>query len=227
MQIELRHDPAFTVARLQLEPGEPVRVEGGAMIAHSDGVTLAAKSEGGIMAGIKRKMLSGESFFVTTYTAPKHGGWVDIAGALPGDIVPIDVTPDAPCYIARGNWIANSGGVSIDTDWGGMKSLFGGEGGFGMRATGDGQVLVGVYGSIDVIDLEDGERVTIDTGHVVAYDLSISFRMRKAAVGVLNSMKSGEGFVFDFAGPGRVLLQTRNPDAFVAWIRSLIPPSRA
>ncbi|MEJ7650545.1 MAG: TIGR00266 family protein [Nakamurella sp.] len=226
MQIDLRHDPAFTVARLNLTPGEPVRVEGGAMIAHSDGVILTAKSEGGIMAGIKRKMLAGESFFVTTYTAPKQGGWVDIAGSLPGDIVPIDVTGDSPCYVAKGNWIANSNGVNVDTDWGGMKSLFGGEGGFGMRATGDGQVVVSVYGSIDVIDLEAGEVVTIDTGHVVAYDLSINFRMRKAATGVLNSMKSGEGFVFDFTGPGRVLMQTRNPDALGSWIRSLMPPSR-
>lgn len=224
MQIDLRHAPAFTVARLNLAPGEPTRVESGAMVAHSAGVTLEAKSEGGIMAGLKRS-LSGESFFVTTYTAPAQGGWVDVAGVLPGDIVPIDITPEQPCYLARSNWIANSAEVSIDTEWGGMRSLFGGEGGFGLRASGEGQALVSVYGSIDVIDLEPGEEVTIDTGHVVAYNLTVEFRMRKAATGLLNSMKSGEGFVFDFRGPGRVILQTRNPGALAAWVASVAPSS--
>lgn len=128
MQIQLRHNPSFTVGRLFLDPGESVRVESGAMIAHSGGVTLAAKAEGGVLAGLRRSVLGGESFFVTTYTAPMDGGWVDVAGVLPGDVAALDITPDRPYYLARGNWIANSSGAQIDSQWGGMASLFGGEG---------------------------------------------------------------------------------------------------
>jgi uncharacterized protein (AIM24 family) len=74
------------------------------------------------------------------------------------------------------------------------------------------------------MDLEAGEQVTIDTGHVVAYDLTIQFKMRRAVEGrSIQSMKSGEGWVFDFFGPGRVLLQSRNPDAFAAWVGELSP----
>ncbi len=74
--------------------------------------------------------------------------------------------------------------------------------------------MLAVYGAIDVIDLQPGETVTIDTGHVVAYDLGMNFNMRRAVQGrTIQSMKSGEGFVFDFTGPGRVLAQTRNPPA--------------
>ena len=81
-----------------------------------------------------------------------------------------------------------------------------------------------IFGAIDVIDLEVDETVTIDTGHVVAYDLSIQFQVRRAVQGrTIQSMKSGEGLVFDFTGPGRVLLQTRNPDAFGAWVRAQVP----
>ena len=174
VQVELRHNPSFTVARCVLTPNEQVRVEGGAMIAHSAGVVLEAKAEGGVMAGLKRSVLGGGSFFVTTYTAPAQGGWVDVAGMLPGDTVSIDVTPDRPFFLRRGSWIANSHGVQIDTQWGGMANLFGGEGGFGFRASGQGEALVSIYGAVDIIDLEDGEQVTIDTGHVVAYDLAIT-----------------------------------------------------
>jgi uncharacterized protein (TIGR00266 family) len=226
MQVQLRHAPAFTVARCLLAPGEPLRVEGGA--AHSAGVVLESKAQGGVMAGLKRSVLGGGSFFVTTYTAPAQGGWVDVAGVLPGDTVSIDVTPDRPFFLSRGSWIANSYGVEIDTQRGGMANLFGGEGGFGFRASGQGEALVSIYGSVDIVDLEPGEVVTIDTGHVVAYDLTIRFQMRRAVQGrTIQSMKSGEGWVFDFWGPGRVLLQSRNPDAFSQWIIAQVPRDRS
>ncbi|MGI8881614.1 MAG: TIGR00266 family protein [Jatrophihabitans sp.] len=224
MQVEYRHNPAFTVARCLLAPGEPLRVEGGAMMAHSPGVTLQAKAEGGIMAGLKRSALGGGSFFVTTYTAPQNGGWVDVAGVLPGDLTAIPIAPDRPFFLGRSNWIANSYGVEIDTQWGGMANLFGGEGGFGFRANGQGEALVSVYGAIDYMDLQQGDTVTIDTGHVVAYDLHLQFRMRRAVEGKsIQSLKSGEGWVFDFAGPGRVLVQSRNPEAFAHWVGSMVP----
>ncbi|GAB4586598.1 TIGR00266 family protein [Nocardia sp. IFM 10818] len=219
MKVELRHNPSSTVARCFLAGGEPMRVEHGAMIAHSAGVSLAAKAEGGIIAGLKRSVLAGESFFVSTFTAPQQGGWVDVAPALPGDMLALTVTPDRPYFISRGGWIANSHGVTVEAKWGGFANLFGGEGGFGLRADGQGEVVLGVFGAIDVIDLQPGEPVTIDTGHVVAYDLSMNFTIRRAVSGrSLQSLKSGEGFVFDFVGPGRVLLQTRNPGAFSAWV---------
>jgi uncharacterized protein (TIGR00266 family) len=224
MEVQLRHDPSFTVARCILGGNELVRVEGGAMIAHSAGVQLEAKAQGGIMAGLKRSVLGGGSFFVTTYTAPAQGGWVDVAGVLPGDTVPIDVTPEQPFFLRRGSWIANSSNVQIDTQWGGMANLFGGEGGFGFRASGQGEALVSIYGAVDVIDLEQGESVTIDTGHVVAYALNVKFQMRRAVRGrSIQSMKSGEGWVFDFHGPGRVLLQSRNPEAFAQWVAETAP----
>ena len=223
MQVQLRHNPSFTIARCLLAPGEPLRVEGGAMLAHSAGVVLQAQAQGGMLAGLKRSVLSGGSFFVTTYTAPAQGGWVDVAGVLPGDTVALDIAPERPFFINRGNWIANSYGVQVDTQWGGMANLFG-EGGFGYKASGQGQAIVSVYGAVDHMDLNPGEVVTIDTGHVVAYDLSIQFRMRRAVEGrTVQSLKSGEGWVFDFAGPGRVLVQSRNPEAFAQWAASLAP----
>ncbi|WP_067562818.1 TIGR00266 family protein [Nocardia acidivorans] len=221
MKVQLRHQPSSTIARCFLAGGEPMRVESGAMVAHSAGVSLAAKAEGGIIAGLKRSVLAGESFFVSTFTAPPTGGWVDVAPALPGDMLALTITQDRPYFISRGGWIANSHAVTVEAKWGGLANLFGGEGGFGLRAHGDGEVVLGVFGAIDVIDLAPGEPVTIDTGHVVAYDLAMNFTIRRAVSGrSLQSLKSGEGFVFDFVGPGRVLLQTRNPGAFAAWAGS-------
>jgi uncharacterized protein (TIGR00266 family) len=145
MQVNLRHNPSFTIARLLLAPNEPVRVESGAMAMHSPGMKLESRSSGGVMQGIKRSVLAGESFFTTTYTAPQQGGWVDVAGVLPGDIMPIDIQPDRPYYLSRGNWLANSYGTEIETKWGGRANLFGGEGGFGLHCHGQGTAVVSVF----------------------------------------------------------------------------------
>lgn len=227
MQVELRHQPSFSVARLHLQPGEPARVESGAMLATSYGVTMEAKIEGGLMKGLKRAVLGGESLFVTTYTAPQQGGWVDVAANLPGDIRSERIDPSRPLRITRGSWIANSYGVTIETQWAGMQNLFGGEGGFIINAAGDGEVVLGAYGAIDEINLAPGEAVTVDSGHVVAFDASMQSRLRRAVEGrSIQSLKSGEGFVFDFAGPGKLLIQTRNPKALVEWLTQELPFSR-
>jgi uncharacterized protein (TIGR00266 family) len=223
MRIDLRHNPSFAVARVTLDPGEALRAESGAMMATSAGVDVKASTQGGVLKGLKRSVLGGESLFVTTYTAPASGGWVDVADHLPGDIVVSEVTADKPLSITKGCWLASAATVELDTKWGGFKNLFGGEGGFLIRAHGQGTVVMACYGAIDTIQLQAGESVTVDSGHVVAFDPGVSSQLRRVAGGLVQTMKSGEGLVFDFTGPGWVMTQTRNPSALETWIRALMP----
>jgi uncharacterized protein (TIGR00266 family) len=223
MQVQVRHQPAFAVARLLLAPGEPAQVEAGAMLATSYGMHVQAQSHGGIMKGLGRAFLSGESFFISTYTAPQNGGWVDVAPNLPGDIQPINLDGNTGWCVTRGSWLASSHGVHTETRWGGFGKLFGGEGGFLTHATGQGQLLVACYGALETVNLQQGEMVTIDSGHVVAYADTVQSQTRKVSSGIIQSMKSGEGLVFDFAGPGQVLTQTRNPAALSAWVVAQVP----
>ena len=223
MRIDVRHNPSFAVARIALDPGEELRAESGAMMATSAGVDVQASTQGGVMKGLKRSLLGGESLFITTFTAPASGGWVDVADHLPGDIVVTSVSADKPLSITKGCWLASGAGVGLDTKWGGFKNLFGGEGGFLVLASGDGPVVLACYGAIDTIELAAGESVTIDTGHVVAFDPNTTSAIRKVSGGMMQTLKSGEGLVFDFTGPGWVMTQTRNPSALETWIRSLMP----
>src|SRR3954468_13868232 len=201
MQVEVRHNPSFAVARARLDPGEQLRGEAGAMMATSGGVDIAANTQGGVMKGLKRSVLGGESLFISTFTAPPQGGWVDVAHHLAGDIVVSGILPDQPMNVTKGCWLANSATIELDTKWGGFKNLFGSEGGFMIHASGQGTILLACYGALDTIVLQPGEQVTIDSGHVVAYAPSIGFQLRKANTGWMNTLKSGEGFVFDFTGP--------------------------
>lgn len=222
MQVQTRQGPAYGVARITLAGGEEVKVESGAMMAMSTGVTLHAKAEGGVLKSLKRAALGGESFFMSTYTAPSEGGFVDVAARLPGDIVSYDLQPAMPLFIQKGSWLANASGVTIDAKWGGFKNLFGSEGGFVVRAEGSGPIVFACYGALEVWELAAGQSITLDTGHMVAYESSVSMQLRKASGGIVQSFKSGEGLVFDFTGPGKIWSQTRNPTELLGWIQAAV-----
>jgi|DEB0MinimDraft_10_1074344.scaffolds.fasta_scaffold83039_1 uncharacterized protein (TIGR00266 family) len=226
MDVEIRHSPGFAVARCTLRSGEEVQVESGAMAAMSQGVTLEAKMEGGFFKALKRSTLGGDSFFITTYISDRDGGWVDIAAALPGDATYIDVTPDRPLAVTRGSWLGHEKTLNMDTKWGGRNNLFGGEGGFVSMLTGTGKGVVGSYGALDRYELQPGDSMTVDSGHLVAYDANIAMTA-KTAGGVMKSLKSGEGIVVEIEGPGLVWTQTRNPNALIDWLTTVLPFSRS
>ena len=226
MQVELRHQPSFSVARIHLAPGEQVRAESGAMAMHSFGVTVDAQMQGGLKGAFKRGVLGGESLFVTTFTGhPQSPTWVDVAANLPGDIWVAEVVPGRALVVTRGSWLANAAGIDLDTKWGGAKMFGGGEGAFVLHATGEGPIVLAAYGAMDVHDLQQGQGFTVDSGHLVAYDDTISVQTRKATSGIMATMKSGEGLVMDFQGPGRVVTQSRNPNGLINWLQSVLPGS--
>lgn len=226
MEIQERHQPSFSVARVLLGPNESVRAESGAMMAMDATVHIDAKVEGGMMKGLKRSMLGGESMYITSATAGPHGGWIDMAAALPGDVITLEVTPDNPLLIQRGSFLCCEPGVQIETKWGGMKNLFGGEGGFMIHAAGQGKVVLSLYGALDRFHLEPGQQVVIDTNHMVAFRESVTMELKKVSSGNWKSMKSGEGLVFYFTGPGEVLMQSRNPDDMVKYLAANMPGAR-
>jgi uncharacterized protein (TIGR00266 family) len=214
MQVELRHSPSFAVVRLHLAPGEQFLGEAGVMVMQSFGVTVSSQMQGGFMSALKRSALGGESFFITTFTGHAQSPtWVDVAARLPGDATVIECRPDRPLVLTKGSWLA--------------KLLFGGEGGFVVHCTGQGKVVAGSFGALDLIELAPGQGFTIDTGHLVAYDDGMQVQLRKVAKGWIQTGKSGEGFVMDIQGPGRVWTQSRNANALVDWLTQVLPFSRS
>ena len=82
------------------------------------------------------------------------------------------------------------------------------------------------YGAIRPLELGSGEVMTLDTGHVVAFDESVQYAVRKAG-GWKSTILGGEGLVTDFTGPGRVWYQTRNSSDLVDWMISKMPAQRS
>jgi uncharacterized protein (TIGR00266 family) len=219
VDIQLRHQPSFTVARFLLGPNEPMRAESGAMMAMAADTQIEAKAEGGVMKSLKRAALGGESFFITTLTAGPGGGWVDLAANLPGDLAVVDCVEGQPWLLSKGSYLGAPPTVRIETQFQGMKMFAGGEGAFLMQAEGTGPMVISAFGAIDRFTLAAGQTVVVDSGHFVAAHTSVQYQVRRAAAGgLMQTMKSGEGFVFEFQGPGEVLMQSRNPRGLVSFL---------
>ena len=189
MEVQTRQGPAYGVARLTLAPNEPVRVESGAMMAMSAGVVLQSKAEGGVMKSLKRAALGGESFFVSTYTAPRIG-WLRRHRRPPARATSRRTrsAPGQALFIQKGSWLANEVNVKIDTQWGGFKNLFGGEGGFIIRAEGQGTIVFACYGALEVWNLgsrSDDHRSTPATWSPTRTPIQMA--MRKASGGGLGA----------------------------------------
>jgi len=221
METTIQYQPSYSMATLRLGPNEEVRVEGGSMVGMSQGVMMETQATGGILKSLARSALGGESFFQNVYQAPAGGGEVNVAPALPGDMIVLDLA-DESLMVQSGSYVASEMGIETDTKWSGAKTFFASEGFIMLRTSGTGKLVLSSYGAIHRLELGAGEGYTVDTGHLVAFTEGMGFKVRPVG-GIKSTLFSGEGLVVDLTGPGQVLLQTRSSDAFLSWLIPKLP----
>lgn len=224
MDITVEHRPSYALGIVKLASGESVKAETGAMVSMSGNVQVASGVQGGLLKSAMRKVLGGESFFVNTFTAAGTAGHVTFAPSLPGDITEHTVAGDL--YVQSGSYLAGDPGVDIDIKWGGSRAFFASEGLFLLHLKGRGQVLLSSFGAIHKVELDGSESLVIDTGHIVAFDSTLQWNVKKVA-GMFTSLISGEGLVAEFHGAGTVYLQTRSSQAFLDWMIPRLPTAHA
>ena len=225
MKYEILYPEAFPIVKFNLERGEKIKAESDAMIAMSATVDVEGKMEGGILSGLARKFLSGESMFFQELAANRGPGEVLIGHALPGGILDLELDGSYGLTVQKNGFLAGTDGIQVDTKLQNLsRGLFSGEGFFVLNVRGSGTVFVSSYGVIHPINLENGEEIIIDNGHLVAWPDYMDYKIEKASGSWFSSFTSGEMLVCRFRGPGVVLIQTRNPEGFESWIQSIVRP---
>jgi uncharacterized protein (TIGR00266 family) len=220
MNHEILYRPSYSLLKVTLGPGEAISAEGGAMVAMSAGVAIETSMKGGLFGALKKSVLGGESFFTNTFRAP-NGGEVCFAPSLPGDLFAVELS-NQTMFAQSGAYVAASPEIAVDTKWGGAKTFISKEGFFLLKLSGTGRLFLSSYGAIHEKPLAAGEKYIVDTGHVVAFDESVKYEVKRVG-GLKSTLFSGEGLVCELTGPGRLLLQTRSEDAFLAWLTPKLP----
>ena len=194
---------------LTMASGDVVRAEAGAMMFMTDGIEMDAKMTGGLLGGLKRKLLAGESFFLTFFTCAAPQGRVAFAGPYPGKIISVPLEGQE-LLCQKDAFLCAIGDIEIDVAF--TKRLgagfFGGEGFILEKLHGTGTAFAHAGGTIVPFDLKAGEKLKVDTGCLVAFDPTVAYDIVRVG-GIKTSLFGGEGlFLAAMTGPGRVWLQT-------------------
>ncbi|MEL6221870.1 MAG: TIGR00266 family protein [Cyanobacteria bacterium J06627_8] len=224
MKVDITHQPDSAIAQIEMAPREEIMAEAGAMVAMSPymnvSTTLRRGKGGGIMGGLKR-MLAGESLFLSVFRTGDSHGEIYLAPKLMGDILPYQLK-GTDLVVQSTGYMASTPGVDIDLGFTGFKSLFSGESIFWLSISGSGLVLISSFGGIYEV-MVDGEYI-VDTGHIVAFEKTLDYSISKPGTSWIGAFLGGEGLVCRFRGKGKVYCQTHNPGAFGSQVGSRLPP---
>jgi uncharacterized protein (TIGR00266 family) len=194
---------------LTLAAGDEVRAEAGAMTFMTGGIEMDAKMQGGLLGGLKRSLLAGQSLFLTYFRCGAQTGRVAFSGPYPGKIIKLTLQNSA-VLCQRDSFLCATGDVNINVEF--TKRLgagfFGGEGFILERLEGTGDVFIHSGGMIVPMELVAGEKVRVDTGCLVAFDPTVNYDIELVG-GVKTVIFGGEGLFFaSMTGPGRLWIQT-------------------
>lgn len=212
--------PSYALAYLSLAYRETVFVEAGAMVAMSDGISVVASTGGGLARAAVRKVVGQETFFMGRYTADVEGAWVAVAPKYPGDMTEVAVDAQSTLFVQSGSLIAHSEGVENDTRYAGARQIVLREGATTVKLSGEGSAVIGAYGGLQRFSLGEGERLVVDTGHLVAWGQDVQLRIGPLG-GAVAAVATGEGLVAVLTGTGpanTVWVQSRAESQLRNWL---------
>ncbi len=227
---QVTHGPSFAMLRVDLQPGQTLIAEAGAMVAKHQQVAMQVKMNASPSAGffamlkalfiaLIRKFVGGETFIVNHFSAPQPGS-VWLAPGLSGQITHRRMAGES-LVLSTGAYLAHAGDVNIKMKFGGLKGLLAKEGAFFLELSGNGDVWFTSYGGIEPVDINGP--FMVDNGHLVGYEGNLTFNIKSVGGGMMGFMASGEGLVCEFNGQGRVYVQSRNLGALASWLGPLMP----
>ncbi len=194
---------------VELNPGEKVYGEAGAMVYMSSNINMEAKMRGGLLKAIGRKM-AGETIFLTEFTPTGGSGIVAFGGNAPGTIKPIEIAPDKEFIAQKDAFLCAEDTVELSVAL--QRRLgsvfFGGEGFILERLSGHGTAFIHACGDFVEFELDAGQRLKVDTGCVVGWDDTVDYDIERVK-GIKTMFFGGEGlFLTTLTGPGKVLIQS-------------------
>ena len=216
------------VVEVTLKRGETMFTQSGGMAWQTEGITMSTNARGGVMKSLGR-MFTGESIFMSSFTAEVDGAKVAFATTVPGDIIILDMNQIPYGMIFQKNaFLCAEDGISLSVKFAKRISaaLFGGEGLILQEAKGNGMLFLEVDGDPVIKELAEGEVLKVDTGNVVAFEPTVSYEI-ETVKGLGNIFLGGEGlFLTKLVGPGKVIIQSQNFGDFAGRIASLIPTGK-
>jgi uncharacterized protein (TIGR00266 family) len=203
------HGTTMQTLDIQLTNGEAVYTESGGMAWMSGDIEMSTGARGGLLKGLGRK-LAGESLFMTTYTCQGASGLVTFTPEAPGKVLPFTLEAGQSLICQRDSFMCAQDSVQLEIHFRKKlgTGLFGGEGFVLQKITGPGTAFLEVAGEVREYDLQPGQVMKVDPGHIALYEPTVKYDISMVK-GATNILFGGEGlFLATLTGPGRIWLQS-------------------
>ncbi len=225
MRYEIKGE-TLPVVICYLEAGEKMITERGSMSWMSPNMEMQTTSNGGI-GKVFGRVFSGEALFQNIYTAQGGNGTIAFASSFPGSIKAFEISPGNEMIFQKSAFLAGEESVNLSMHFHKKvaSGLFGGEGFILQRVSGTGTVFAEFDGHVVEYELQQGQKIVIDSGHLAAMTLSCQMDIQTIK-GLKNVVFGGEGlFNTVVTGPGRVWLQTMPISNVAGVLRPYFPAS--
>ena len=203
------HGTVMQALEVRLKQGEAMYTESGGMAWMTEGIEMKTQGKGGLGKSLGR-MLSGESFFMTTYTCRAPEGMITFTPESPGKVIPLNLPAGHSMICQKDAFMCAEESVELSMHFRKKlgAGLFGGEGFILQKLTGPGLAFVEIAGEVQMVELAAGQKLKIDPGHIAMYEPTCSYDVTMIK-GMMNWLGGGEGlFLATVTGPGKVWLQT-------------------
>lgn len=200
---------SFPTVICTLQKGETMKDESGAMAFMTSNIKMETNTGGGLLKGLGRA-LAGDTIFLNFFTAESDNEKIAFSACYPGKIIPIRLNGSNTIIGEKNAFLASEESVDIDIYFKKKlgAGLFGGEGFVLQKFTGTGMLFLEIDGEVIEHDLQPGEKLLVNGGHIAAMEETVDFDVERVK-GVKNIMFGGEGLFFTrLTGPGKVWIQT-------------------
>lgn len=214
---------SFPIVVCKLQKGETMKNETGAMAFMTSEMKMDTNTGGGLLKGLGRA-LSGDTIFLNFFTAEADNQKIGFSARTPGKIMPIKLDGTNSIIGQKNAFLAAQEDVNLDIYFKNSlgTGIFGGEGFVLQKFTGNGMVFLEIDGEVIERELQPGEKILVDPGHVAAMEESVQFDIERVK-GAKNIL-FGEGLFFSrLTGPGKVWLQTMPVSKLAEAIIPFIP----
>lgn len=209
------------VLEIYLKKGETIKSEAGGKSWYLGNVKVENNSNGGGFGKMLGRVVTGESILFSYYTAIEDSALVAFSNNFPGQIIPIELNGSKSIIAQKNAMLCMDPNIQISTHTNNLgTSLFGGEGIFMQKFSGQGILFLEIDGTCFQYDLKPEQSITVDTGLVAAFEDTVNMKIERVK-SVKNIFLGGEGlFNTTLTGPGRIYLQSMSMPGLV---KSLSP----
>jgi uncharacterized protein (TIGR00266 family) len=224
---KIYHKPANASIVMNIKEGQSVFANAGMMVWMDDNLKVSTQSRG-IWDGLKRFLLTSDSFFLTSYSGTSaKGDKICFAPMMLGDITEIKIKPGEKKLVSSGSVVCCTENIILSTRTRLRGALVGSGAVLSELSVPEesekyGLAWISSYGGIEILEIKDGQTMKLDNGHFLMCDGNVQYGIGRVG-GIKSALFSGEGLVMVFKGPCTIYTQNRNQNSLLEWVIRHIP----